>query len=43
MERTLAENGVEDEDGEFEKLGVRVKEWYVPTVHLFFNDDLTAA
>lgn len=43
MEKTLAENGIEDEDFEFERLGMIKSEWYVPIIHLFFNDDLTAA
>lgn len=43
MDKTLAENGIEDQDPEFERLGVPVAEWYVPTIHLFFDDDLTVA
>jgi hypothetical protein len=43
MQKTLSENGMEDEDGEFEKLGIIKSDWYIPTIHLFFNDDLTVA
>ena len=43
MEKTLSENGMEDEDPEFQKLGVMKSEWYIPSIHLFFNDDLTVA
>jgi hypothetical protein len=43
MEKTLAENGIEDEDPEFEKLGIEASQWYIPTIHLFFSDDLTFA
>eukprot|EP00640_Fibrocapsa_japonica_P003996 CAMPEP_0113940440 /NCGR_PEP_ID=MMETSP1339-20121228/6568_1 /TAXON_ID=94617 /ORGANISM="Fibrocapsa japonica" /LENGTH=225 /DNA_ID=CAMNT_0000944271 /DNA_START=56 /DNA_END=733 /DNA_ORIENTATION=+ /assembly_acc=CAM_ASM_000762 len=42
MEKTLEENGVEDEDHEFEKLGID-QDYYIPTLHLYFNDDLTIA
>lgn len=43
MEKTLTENGIEDEDPEFEKLGIEASQWYIPTIHLFFSDDLTFA
>lgn len=43
MEKTLADNGIEDEDLEFERLDIIKSEWYIPTIHLFFNDDLTVA
>ena len=43
MDKTLSENGIEDEDAEYDRLGVPKSEWYIPTVHLFFNDDLTVA
>lgn len=40
MEKTLAENGVADESGEFEELGIS-EDYYIPVLHLYFNDDLT--
>ncbi len=40
MQRTLDENGINDESEEFEKLGLPA-DYYVPAVHLYFNDDLT--
>jgi hypothetical protein len=42
MEKTLEENGIVDESEEFEKIGLR-SDFYVPAVHLYFNDDLTVA
>jgi len=39
-EKTLEENGVNDEDDEFEELGIR-DDYYVPALHLMYNDDLT--
>ena len=39
---TFAENGIPDEDAEFEELGLDRDE-YIPTLHLYFNDDLTEA
>ena len=43
MQKNLSENGIEDEDPEFEKLDIKAQEWYIPTIHLFFSDDLTVA
>ena len=43
MQQTLGENGIEDEDPEFDRLGIIKSDWYVPTIHLFFNDDLSVA
>ncbi len=40
MEKTLTENGMEDESAEFEKLGID-QDFYIPVVHVHFNDDLT--
>ncbi|KAF0972465.1 hypothetical protein FDP41_009368 [Naegleria fowleri] len=40
MSKTLAENGIEDEDQEFEELGIR-DDYYIPAIHLMYNDDLT--
>mmetsp|Transcript_46650 Transcript_46650/g.68205 ORF Transcript_46650/g.68205 Transcript_46650/m.68205 type:complete len:240 (+) Transcript_46650:105-824(+) len=42
MEKTLAENGIEDESIEFEKLGIN-DDYYIPVIQLYFNDDLTIA
>jgi hypothetical protein len=35
-------NGIPDESDEFEKLSIR-DDYYVPVVHLYYNDDLTVA
>lgn len=43
MEKTLEENGIEDEDPEFDRLDVINANWYIPVIHLFFSDDLTVA
>ena len=40
MLKTLDENGITDESDEFESLGLPA-DYYVPAVHLYFNDDLT--
>jgi hypothetical protein len=40
MNKTLEENGITDESDEFESLGLPA-DYYVPAVHLYFNDDLT--
>lgn len=40
MDKTLDENGITDESEQFEKLGLPA-DYYVPAVHLYFNDDLT--
>ena len=42
MEYTLAENGLEDESEQFAELGVD-EDHFVPTLHIYFNDDLTYA
>mmetsp|Transcript_10684 Transcript_10684/g.13988 ORF Transcript_10684/g.13988 Transcript_10684/m.13988 type:complete len:110 (+) Transcript_10684:3-332(+) len=42
MELTLSENGLDDESIEFEKLGIN-DDYYIPVLHLYFNDDLTIA
>lgn len=43
MQKTLEENGIEDEDPEFDALDVVNAQWYIPAIHLFFSDDLTVA
>ncbi|KAL0225356.1 hypothetical protein RCL1_003268 [Eukaryota sp. TZLM3-RCL] len=40
MNKTLEENGVEDVENEFEELGLDGTE-AIPTIRLYFNDDLT--
>ncbi|KAJ1080349.1 hypothetical protein NDU88_000568 [Pleurodeles waltl] len=40
MDKTLEENGVHDEDEEFEELSMDADE-YMQALHLYFNDDLT--
>eukprot|EP00996_Jenningsia_fusiforme_P002606 NODE_3431_length_978_cov_50.824543_g3153_i0.p1 GENE.NODE_3431_length_978_cov_50.824543_g3153_i0~~NODE_3431_length_978_cov_50.824543_g3153_i0.p1 ORF type:complete len:212 (-),score=41.72 NODE_3431_length_978_cov_50.824543_g3153_i0:219-854(-) len=40
MDKTLAENGIEDESEEFSTLGLP-DDYYIPAIHLYFNDDLT--
>jgi len=42
MELTLEQNGVEDESDKFAELGVD-EDHFVPTLHIYFNDDLTYA
>ena len=42
MTKTLEENGVKDEDEEFEELGMDPRE-FMPVLHVYFNDDLTVA
>lgn len=42
MALTLGENGVEDQDEEFEALHMDPDE-YLPTLHVYYNDDLTFA
>jgi hypothetical protein len=39
-DKTLEENGIEDEDKEYEELSIR-DDYYVPAIHLMYNDDLT--
>ena len=43
MKMTLAENDIYDENQEYESLGIPEDKWYIPTIHLYFNDDLTFA
>lgn len=43
MEATLDENGIPDETDEFERLEIDEAQWYVPAIHIYFNDDLTVA
>ncbi|OCT59494.1 hypothetical protein XELAEV_18000916mg, partial [Xenopus laevis] len=40
MDKTLQENGVQDQDLEFEELKMD-SDLYTPNIHLYFNDDLT--
>jgi len=40
MTKTLEENGMMDEALEFERLGID-DDYYIPCVHLYYNDDLT--
>ena len=40
MEKTLQENGIEDEDEEFYQLSMN-DDQYLQAIHLYFNDDLT--
>ena len=42
MEKTLEQNGIEDEDESFYELRMD-KDDYYPTVQLYYNDDLTEA
>ncbi|XP_002129145.2 cytochrome b5 domain-containing protein 1-like [Ciona intestinalis] len=42
MNKTLKDNGIEDEDIEFYELGMDYELW-TPAMHLYFNDDLTEA
>jgi len=43
MNQTLSENEIYDETPEYEALGIPEESWYIPTIHLYFNDDLTVA
>lgn len=43
MDKTLEENGIVDDDVEFEKLGMDEDDGYMPVLHIYFNDDLTIA
>ena len=40
MDATLQENGIPDETQECLQLGMDPEE-YIPTIHLYFDDDLT--
>mmetsp|Transcript_7406 Transcript_7406/g.11876 ORF Transcript_7406/g.11876 Transcript_7406/m.11876 type:complete len:256 (+) Transcript_7406:5023-5790(+) len=42
MNKTLTENGIIDETDLFENLSIPV-DTYTPTIHVYFNDDLTEA
>jgi hypothetical protein len=42
MAKTLEENGVRDESAEYEELGVD-DDYYTPSLHLYYKDDLTVA
>mmetsp|Transcript_22296 Transcript_22296/g.39468 ORF Transcript_22296/g.39468 Transcript_22296/m.39468 type:complete len:241 (+) Transcript_22296:208-930(+) len=40
MDLNLTENGLEDENALFDKLSIP-RETFIPTIHVYFNDDLT--
>ncbi|CAH2272636.1 cytochrome b5 domain-containing 1 [Pelobates cultripes] len=40
MDKSLQENGVQDEDEEFDQLKIDT-DLFTPSIHLYFNDDLT--
>lgn len=40
MKKSLAKNGVADDTAEFERLSID-DDFYIPVVHLYYNDDLT--
>jgi hypothetical protein len=42
MNKTLTENGIDDDDDEFYKLRMR-EDQYLQSVILYYNDDLTEA
>ncbi|CBZ26910.1 conserved hypothetical protein [Leishmania mexicana MHOM/GT/2001/U1103] len=42
MSRTLEDNGIHDEADSFEDLGLNA-DYYIPAIHLYYNDDLTEA
>eukprot|EP01035_Chromulina_nebulosa_P020639 gene20639-26758_t len=42
MLKTLEENGIPDESEKYMKLGLE-EDFYIPTIHIYFNDDLTYA
>ena len=42
MSKTLEQNGICDETKEFERLRID-RDFYVPVLHLYYNDDLTVA
>mmetsp|Transcript_38151 Transcript_38151/g.90139 ORF Transcript_38151/g.90139 Transcript_38151/m.90139 type:complete len:236 (-) Transcript_38151:101-808(-) len=42
MQKTLEENGVKDESEEYEELGMD-DDYYIPSLHLYFKDDLSVA
>jgi hypothetical protein len=42
MSKTLHDNDIPDERGKFDNLSID-DDYYIPTVHLYFSDDLTVA
>jgi hypothetical protein len=42
MDSTLSQNGVEDESEKFLRLGL-AEDFFITTLHVYFNDDLTYA
>ena len=42
MEKTLADNKIPDETDEFISLDID-PDYYIPAIHIYFNDDLTEA
>jgi len=40
MSKTLDENGIQDESDEFQNLGLP-SDFYIPAIHIYYNDDLT--
>lgn len=42
LSKTLEENGIQDETEAFESLGLNA-EYYIPAIHIYFDDDLTEA
>mmetsp|Transcript_4249 Transcript_4249/g.4900 ORF Transcript_4249/g.4900 Transcript_4249/m.4900 type:complete len:230 (-) Transcript_4249:194-883(-) len=42
MDKTLEENGVIDENQDFEAYGIP-DDYYIPVIHLYYKDDLTVA
>lgn len=42
MDKTLEDNGVLDENDEFETLAIP-DDYYIPVIHLYYKDDLTVA
>jgi hypothetical protein len=42
MDSTLSQNGVEDESEKFLRLGLP-EDFFITTLHVYFNDDLTYA
>ena len=42
LNKTLGENGVEDETEEFQELAIP-SDYFIPVIHLYYTDDLTVA
>lgn len=42
MEKTLEENGIKDDDQDFDRLKMR-DDSYLQSIMLYYNDDLTEA